>query len=62
MHDSSKAYEGPQKRELTPRERDILCRVVGEVLNPTTKTKPVLTDSEWYVLIDVRNVLDPRDD
>lgn len=73
------AYDGssnPQRRELTPRERDIICRVLSDILSVArnydsdTHIPIVLFDrvpirvSEpefLKVLVDVRRALDPRD-
>lgn len=60
--ESDRAYDGsnePQKRPLTARERDILCRILGDILN----AMPVIYyTTERDVLVEVRHVLDPRVD
>lgn len=71
------AYDGsnnPPKRDLTARERDILCRVISDVLRPasTSNGKPIPV-STWdsipirvgepdflNVLYEIRGVIDPR--
>lgn len=47
MDEDDLAYDGsnnPPKRELTARERDILCRVLSEILNHARHNPPVWSD------------------
>jgi hypothetical protein len=74
------AYDGsshPQRRRLTPRERDILCRVISDILNvarlrygPGVKVPieefnsvPIRVGEPEFlnVLAEVRQVINPRE-
>lgn len=49
MDDEDLAYDGsngPQKRELTARERDILSRVITEILGHARRNPPVWNEGD----------------
>jgi hypothetical protein len=55
-----RAYDGsdePQKRPLTARERDVLCRIITAVLHDER-----YDDEEGARLLLIRHVIDPRND
>lgn len=65
------AYDGsnaPAARELTARERDIVCAVITDIFGAIrrdgrTDCVPIRADQDWINnLIVVRRVLDPRRD
>jgi len=61
-NDDTLAYDGsnkPQKRELTARERDILCRLIYSTLRGRHF---FLSRSEFPIMREVLIVLDPRED
>lgn len=68
--DHSVAYDGlskrPQDRELTPLERDILTRILGDILHSVREGRgaPVRVHNvqELELLADLQRVLDPRED
>jgi hypothetical protein len=60
--DDTLAYDGsnnPQKRELTARERDILCKVIREIIEPPY-VHDILLPFEKEKLLVIFTVLDPR--
>jgi hypothetical protein len=66
-----RAYDGSNaapKRDLTARERDVLCGVISDVLGAVrrdgnTDCVPVRADQEWVNhLVVIRDVIDPRRD
>lgn len=73
------AYDGsslPQRRELTPRERDIVCRVLSDILHVAwahggsvisthvfDKVRIRVSEPEFLsVISEARKVLTPRED
>lgn len=70
------AYDGsnaPQTRELTARERDILCRIISDILTAVRRgihgdgelldhlMRCIRLDSgDGKILLEIRNVIDPR--
>lgn len=63
MADLAHPYDGsdptPQLRELHPLERDILTRILGDLLYDPIRP-PRLPFSEMPMLEEMLNVLDPR--
>lgn len=58
--DETAAYDGsrgPQRRELTPRERDIVCRLIRDVLFMGRAGAP---KCEYETLAGIFDALDPR--
>lgn len=78
FHDSTRAFDGsnePPRRELTARERDILCRVLDSIVYPFLSqhggdpamaerraglVKLVNIDLDAQVLDELRRILSPR--
>ena len=63
---SDTAYNGeskPQSRELTAKERDILYRVLGDVIYAQSYEIPAvrLFAGDRFVLMDIRDAIDPRE-
>ncbi len=72
------AYDGsnkPQSRELTARERDILTRILNDILHVLRKTRSLdslnFMDGQGFIrmgleevpkLVEIRRVIDPRED
>lgn len=58
------AYDGsnaPQKRELTARERDILCRILSDCLvNPSSYVVVRRYPNEIKTLQNIISAIDPR--
>jgi hypothetical protein len=81
MADDNLAYDGsnrPQDRELTARERDILCRVLNDILIPIKlnyrRGEPIpanildcvsirVGESDFLNILDrIRTVINPREE